>query len=232
MNLRNILIAVLIASSLGSCVPSPNSSEDAFPQFTLLSTFYAPRDTATVYVWHDSSVALLTSSTIFHRYLGERASNFAAPYTHAAHYEITDSATGSVTSTDAIVTDTVVIESLQLNGSVNAVARLSGLLSVGTKWVACAQLTTSNASVVTVSATVDNYFSSTSVGAKSYSNVYHVTYQVTDVVGPGVPVEPEYQNGATLGVYYAKSVGPTYMVWKDASGRTLRIAQLAETRPR
>lgn len=226
------IIGLITSSMISGCVPSPSSNDDAFPEFSLLSTFYTPRDSGRIYLWQDSSAGDANARIVSREFVGSRSCPLNIGYANASNFQITDVLTSAATELPVVITDSVVIEFASIGNSINPVSRLSGLLSVGRRWSACDAFVTSNGSIVVDSARVDGYFASTSVQGVQYENVYHVTYWIADVIsGPG-PVEPEFQKGATLGVYYAKLIGPTYVIAKDPSGKTIRVSQLIETRTR
>jgi hypothetical protein len=225
-------IVSLAAMSLGGCVPSPTSEGDTFPKFSFLSTFYTPQDSGTTYIWQDSSALTHITNRSTRRFRGSTPVTFASPYSIASQFTMMDSASGMASDLSVVITDSLVIEYVPMNSTINAVTRLKGLLSVGSRWESCDRFVTSNGATIVINAFVDNYYSSTSAGGQNYTDVYHVTYTVSDVTSATQPVEPEYQKGATLGIYYAKLIGPTYVLAKDPTDQTLWVSQLIETRSR
>lgn len=227
-----ILISIIAAGVFSGCVPSPNSGENNFPEFSLLHLFYTPQDSSTIYVWQDSSANAPVTYTQL-RFDHQGTNPYSQIYQAASFFWFSDTSSHRSGLKAFVIRDSIVIEYVATDSAkINPVIRLSGILNVTAAWTASQNFVTSNGATVKIGAVVDDYFAATTVAGNQYSDVYHITYTVEDVTSASQPKEAEYQKGATLGIYYVKTLGPTYMIAKGASGNTLWINQLVETHTR
>lgn len=225
---RSFAVLMLALAALSGCVPSPSANENVLPTYTLLSTFYTPINGVYSFLWKHSTSKDTTFSIEQFDHTGPNL--YPSIYSTATFFRCSDTATKVQTQKESVILDSIVIEYLRVGDSINAIARLHGLLKVGESWIASSKLNTSNGSAVTMSALVDDYYSLTQVSGKQYSDVYHITYKISNVLSGLQPIEAEYQKGATMVVYYAKSIGPIYKITRDAFGNILSSDELIETR--
>ncbi len=215
-------------TAFSGCVPSPSANENVLPSYSLLSTFYTPTNGVSSFLWKYSTSKDTSFRVEQFDHTGPNL--YPSLYSNATFFRCSDTATKIQTQKEYVILDSIVIEYIRIGDSVNAIARLHGLLKVGESWVASGAVNTSNGAVVTLSALIDDYYSLTQVAGKQYSDVYHITYKISNVQTALQPVESEYQKGATMVVYYAKFIGPIYKITRDAFGNILSSDELIETR--
>jgi hypothetical protein len=212
-------------------VPSPNNPGE-IPTFSILSTFYP--DTTHSVLWHRTDNAKGTQQYFYRTYVRQGVNNYSSVFPSAYYFSDTDTATKATTEKVYVILDSIVIEYSKrtIDSNANEVVRLHGLLEKGQSFSAATDFVTANGATVTIDAAVDDYFGATSVAGIEYNDVYHVTYTVSNVTSTTQPIELEYQTGATLGVYYAKTIGPVYKVAKSPTGDILWSEEVIETRSR
>lgn len=212
-------------------MPSPNDP-GVVPTFSILSTFYP--DTTHTLLWHRTDNAKGTQQYFYRTYTHQGTNKYSSIFNTAYYFSEVDTVTKAQTERVYVIHDSIVLEYLKRtsDSTINEVVRLHGLLEKGQSFSASSNFITSNGATVMIDAVVDDYFGATSVANTDYSDVYHLTYTVSTVTSSTQPIELEYQKGATLGIYYAKTLGPVYKVAKSPTGDILWSEEVVETRLR
>ncbi len=226
------ILFLFTAAFVSGCVPS-DTTNNPLPEFTVLSTFYTPKDASKIYLWKRTDIATNSLKYVECSYAGKGTNPFSATHPVADLFTCTDTTSKVSNQLTTFISDTAVIEYQKVGDSVNAYYILNSLLSKGNTWPVCRSFITSNGAVVSIDASVEEYYSSTQVSGMQYNDIYLVKYTVhTDSSKSLLPVEAEYQNGSSLSIYFAKLIGPIDKVAKDPKGAILWTEDLVETRNR
>ena len=222
------MLCCFTAAFVSGCVPSA-SEPNTTPRFTILSTFFNEQDSTHSVLWHRKTTG--AGDQYFLRWFDHSGPNkLSAIFPTVSYFHSRDTVTKQVTDNAYMIADSIVIEYVSTKDtSVSPVTRLHGFLEKGASFDAAKGFVTSNGATINIIADVDDYFGAYNISGSYYIDVFHITYTVTDVTSSTQPLEPEYQKGATLGVYYVKTIGPVYKIAKDPTGATVWSEEVLQT---
>ena len=232
-DMKKGLFLLTLIFSFTSCVPSPTENVNVSPIFVDLHSFYTPQKITQTLLWHFTPHAPLNDSAYFLEYFGISFRKTPEGILPLSLFGISDTL-----RKDSIIHEAYISDSLIMMYYGNAsdpitprIVLLQDTLKVGANWIAADSFLTKNSAKVGIKALVENYYSETQAGNSTYKDVYIVSY-TSSLKGTQTPIEPQYQNGARVDIYYARDIGDILEICKDSRDSIVFKNELIETRNR
>ena len=232
-DMKKGLCFLVLIFSLASCVPSPTENANEPPKFTDLHSFYTPQKITQTFLWRFTPHAPLKDSAFFLEYFGMNFQKTPEGILPLSLFGISDTL-----RKDSVIHESYISDSLitmyygnPTDPLTPKIILLRDTLKVGATWIAADNLITKNGAKVSIKALVENYYSESSFGNNTFKDMYAVSYTAS-LKGTQIPLEPQYQNGARLDIYYARDIGDILEICKDSRDSTVFKNELIETRIR